>query len=144
VFLKIDGTLVVQIVNFIVFLAILNVVFMRPVGAAIAKRRAYINGLTSDIETNAADVRALREQAESKRAAARREADETMAKARAGAQTRASEIAAQSGERAAGIVAEAQRQIQAEIAAARTHEEPAIESLAQLLIERALGPGRAA
>ena len=43
--LNLNATLIVQLVNFIVFLAILNVIFFRPVGAAIAKRRAYLDGL---------------------------------------------------------------------------------------------------
>ena len=32
--LSLDGTLIVQLVNFIVFLVILNEIFMEPVGAA--------------------------------------------------------------------------------------------------------------
>ena len=75
-FLSVDATLIVQVVNFIVFLLVLNVVFTRPVGAAIAKRRAYINGLSADTEQAEADLKALHAQAEGKRAAARtKEAD---------------------------------------------------------------------
>ncbi len=48
--LNLDATVFVQIVDFIVFLAIMNVIFFRPVGAAIARRRAYIDGLKHDIE----------------------------------------------------------------------------------------------
>ena len=58
-FLSVDATLIVQVVNFIVFLLVLNVVFTRPVGAAIAKRRAYINGLSADTEQAEADLKAL-------------------------------------------------------------------------------------
>ena len=36
--LNLNLTLFVQIVNFIVFLAIMNVIFFRPVGTAIARR----------------------------------------------------------------------------------------------------------
>ncbi len=49
-FLSLDGTLFVQLVNFAIFFALLNVVFLRPVGRAIAKRREYINSLVSDYE----------------------------------------------------------------------------------------------
>jgi len=35
--LSLDGTLLVQLVNFIVVLAIINVIFFKPVGAAIAR-----------------------------------------------------------------------------------------------------------
>jgi F0F1-type ATP synthase membrane subunit b/b' len=39
-FLSLDGTFWFQLVNFAIFFAILNVVFLRPVGEAIKKRRA--------------------------------------------------------------------------------------------------------
>jgi len=38
-FLSVDGTLVVQLINFAIFFAVLNVVFLKPVAAAIRKRR---------------------------------------------------------------------------------------------------------
>ncbi|MGC1380730.1 MAG: ATP synthase F0 subunit B, partial [Candidatus Baltobacteraceae bacterium] len=63
-FLSIDGTLVVQLVNFAIFFAILNVVFLRPVAAAIRKRREYINSLVTDYDRYQAEARSLREQAE--------------------------------------------------------------------------------
>ncbi|MFN2459134.1 MAG: ATP synthase F0 subunit B [Candidatus Velthaea sp.] len=143
-FLRIDGTLLVQIVNFIIFLAVLNVVFMRPVGAAIAKRRAYINGLAADIEQAETDVKSLRGQADAKRAAARREAEELIAKARAEAQNEAAASAGASMERAAEIVSAAHKAVQAELAAARANEDAIVRDLAQTLVSRALGPGAAA
>ena len=51
--LSLDGTLVVQLVNFIIFLVILNVIFLRPVGTAIASRRAYIDKVGADIARQA-------------------------------------------------------------------------------------------
>src|ERR1700733_7531768 len=80
--LSLDGTLVVQLVNFIVFLAILNVIFFKPVGAAIARRRAFIDGLRHDIEQYHVEAKSLRGQAEARRAAAAREAGEGCARAR--------------------------------------------------------------
>jgi len=47
--LALDGTLVVQLINFLVFLVVLNAIFLKPVGAAIARRRAYIDGVSHDI-----------------------------------------------------------------------------------------------
>ena len=44
-FLRIDGTFFVQLVNFAIFFAVLNVVFLKPVGAAIRKRREYIESV---------------------------------------------------------------------------------------------------
>ena len=72
-FLSIDGTFIVQLINFAIFFAILNVVFMRPVSRAIVARREYINSVTNDYDRYQAETKALRTQAESIRAAARRE-----------------------------------------------------------------------
>jgi F-type H+-transporting ATPase subunit b len=137
--LQIDGTLVVQLVNFIVFLAVLNVIFFKPVGAAIAKRRAYIDGLKHDIEQLQSDAKTLRGQAEERRAAARRAADEAMARARveAGAQADAAISVAQT--RAAELVAEAQAEVVREIEAARREEPRIVNALADELLGRALG-----
>lgn len=143
-FLQIDGTLVVQVVNLIVFLIVLDAVFFKPVGAAIAERRAYINGLAADIEGAEADVRAMRGQADAKRAAARREADEMMARARAAAQTEAVEIVAAYAQRAQDLVDAAQKTVAGEVATARAKESDVVASLAQTLLERAVGPGTAA
>ena len=50
-FFSIDGrTLVVQLVNFAIFFVVLNFVFLRPVSAAIRKRREYINSLVTDYD----------------------------------------------------------------------------------------------
>ena len=64
-FLSLDGTLFVQLINFAIFFALLNVVFLRPVGRAIAKRRDYINGLVSDYDRYQDEAQNLREEAES-------------------------------------------------------------------------------
>ena len=143
-FLSIDGTLIVQIVNFVLFIALLNLVFLKPVGAAIAKRRAYIDGLTRDIEAASNEVKTARGRAEELRAAARREAEAAIAKARGEAQNEAGDVVADYQRRASEIVEQAHQAADAEIAAARTGEPQIVESLAQTMLERAIGPGAAA
>jgi F-type H+-transporting ATPase subunit b len=141
VFLSIDGTLIVQVINFIAFVVLLNLVFLKPVGAAIAKRRAYIDGLARDIERGQGEVKALRGQAEDRRAAARREAEAAIAKTRAQAQNEALEELAEYQQRAQGLIEDAQREVAAELEAARAKEPQVVDSLAQTLLDRALGPG---
>jgi F-type H+-transporting ATPase subunit b len=141
VFLSIDGTLIVQVINFIAFIVLLNIVFLRPVGAAIAKRRAYIDGLARDIEQGQIEVKALHGQAEGRRAAARREAEAELAKARAAAQNEAGTLLVKYQEQATDLVEHAHRTVAAEVEQARAKEPEIVESLAQTLLERALGPG---
>lgn len=140
-FLSIDGTLIVQVINFIAFIILLNIVFLRPVGAAIAKRRAYIDGLARDIEQGQIEVKALHGQAEDRRAAARREAEAELAKARTAAQNEAGELLVKYQEQATDLVEHAHHSVAAEVEAARTKEPQIVESLAQTMLERVLGTG---
>jgi len=138
--LSLDGTLVVQLVNFVIFLVILNAIFLKPVGAAIAKRRAYIDGVAADIEKFEAERTTLAAQADERRAAARRAADAAIAQARAAGQAEAAEIVADHQVQANAITAEAQATVGLEIAQARLGERDVVESLAKTMLERAVGP----
>ena len=91
-FLLPDGTFWFQLIDFAIFFAILNVVFLRPVGAAIKKRREHIDDVQSDYERYAHQVETLATDAEGRRVAARRAAEETVAKARAVAEREAQTI----------------------------------------------------
>jgi F-type H+-transporting ATPase subunit b len=138
--LSLDGTLVVQLVNFIIFLVILNAIFLKPVGVSIASRRAYIDKVGADIAQFEYDLKSLRVQADDKRAAARRRADATVAAARAQAQAEEAQIVADHLEQAGAIIAEAQATAGLEVAQARTSSAAVIESLAREMLERAVGP----
>lgn len=137
-FLKIDGTFVVQLINFVIFFALLNVVFIRPVSQAIVKRREYINSVTNDYDRYQAETKALRTQAESIRAAARREAEQSLSKTRAEASNEAAAIAAEYGKQAAQTVEQAHRTVEGELAAARANESQTAAELANLMVERTL------
>lgn len=137
-FLSIDGTLVVQLINFAIFFAVLNVVFLRPVAAAIARRREYINSLVSDYDRHQAEAHELRAQAEGIRAAARREAEQRVAAGRAAVSNESAELATRYSQQAQGIVEESQRTAQAEFEAARAGEGEAVGRVARLMLERVI------
>ena len=137
--LSLDGTLIVQLVNFIVFLVILNAIFFRPVGAAIERRRAYIDGLKHDIEQLAHDAKELRGQADARRAAARRDAEEALAQARVQAAKETDTIISGAQARAAEITAHAHEVVSHEIQTAREEEPRIVETLASEMLGRALG-----
>jgi F-type H+-transporting ATPase subunit b len=142
--LSLDGTLVVQLINFLVFLVVLNAIFLKPVGVAIAKRRAYIDGVSRDIEQFELDVRTLRAQAEERRSGARREAENVLAQARAQAQNEAASVGAEYNARATQLSEEAHATVEREVAQAREHEQQIVQSLADSLLSQAIGPGVAA
>jgi F-type H+-transporting ATPase subunit b len=137
--LSIDGTLIVQLVNFIVFLVILNEIFMKPVGAAIARRRAYIDGLTHDMEQLQRDAKELRGQAEARRLAARREAEEAIARARVAAAQEADAVVVAAQSRAAEVTKQAHAEVSKEMASARSQEGRVVGLLANEMLNRALG-----
>lgn len=137
-FLCVNGTLVVQLINFAIFFAVLNVVFLRPVASAIAKRREYINGLVSDYDRYQAAAGRLRAEAESIRLAARREAEHRVAAARAQASNEAAEMSSRYAQQAQSMVEAAQRTAQAEFEAARAGESDAVRGIARLMLERVI------
>src|SRR5579884_4313716 len=110
-FLKLDGTFVVQLINFAIFFALLNVVFIRPVSRAIMKRREYINSVTNDYDRYQAEAASCRSEAEAIRAAARREAEQTLAKVRAEASNEAANLSAQFNQEAAQLVERAHQTV---------------------------------
>ena len=141
-FLSLDGTSLVQLVNFAIFFAIVNVVFLRPVGAAIVKRRAYIEGVSRDAERYRLEGEGLVAAAEAKRSGARRAAEELLVKTRSAADSEAAQIAAGFTDRAGVIASEARAEVEAEIGAARARESELAKGLADILLERAVGVSR--
>ncbi len=140
-FLSLDGTAWIQLANFAIFFALLNVLFLKPVGAAMAKRREYISGLVKDYDAAQAEANALRADAERVRADARRDAETILAKARADASNEAARIATEYGAKVQATVEQAQRTAEGELAAARESEGRLVEQLAGASVDRAVGGG---
>jgi F-type H+-transporting ATPase subunit b len=137
-FLSLDGTFFVQLVNFAIFFALLNVLFLKPVGKAIAKRREYIKSVTADYDKYQGEANALRANEERVRADARREAEQIVAKGRADASNATAELATQYGSQVQSVVEDAQRQVASELDAARTASQKTVGELAGLMVDRAL------
>ncbi|MBV9232641.1 MAG: ATP synthase F0 subunit B [Candidatus Eremiobacteraeota bacterium] len=128
----------VQLINFAIFFAALNVVFLRPVAAAIRRRREYINSLVSDYDRYQAEGGELRAQAEAIRAQARREAENLLSVARAEGSNEAAAIAAQYAARSQATIEESQRTARVELEAARPGEGAAARAVADVMLARVL------
>ncbi len=137
-FLQPDGTFFIQLINFAIFFALLNWLFLRPVSRAIRERRAFINGLVTEYDSYQAQGQSLREQADGIRAEARRDAEQTVTRARADASNAAAEIAAVCGQQGQRIAEEAQRTVAAELASVRTTEATRVRELADVMLDRTL------
>ncbi|MGH7756993.1 MAG: hypothetical protein ACREM8_12030, partial [Vulcanimicrobiaceae bacterium] len=106
-FLSLDGTFWIQVINFGIFFLLLQTVFLRPVGEAVRRRRAYIEEVASDSERFVHQVRALRVESERWRAEARRDGEAEIAAARTAAEDEAELIVAAAIERARAAAGEA-------------------------------------
>ena len=137
-FLKLDGTFIVQLINFAIFFALLNVVFLKPVGNAIRKRREYINSLVAHYDMYREQAADLEAQAEATRSAARREAEAVLAKTRAEASNESAAISEEYSRRANDLIDEAHAAADAELAAARERSRSSVRELAEMMVERTL------
>jgi F-type H+-transporting ATPase subunit b len=128
--LSIDGTFLVQILNFIVFWTLLNYVFIRPTRRAIEARQQAIDEANRAAEEMRKRAEELNAQSASLLEKARRRADELL---RAGAAKAADEADA-IGRRAAADAAASVQLAHATVAAER---EDAIEKQGPLVAELA-------
>jgi F-type H+-transporting ATPase subunit b len=133
------NTLIVQLINFAIFFALLNVLFLRPVGKAIRKRREYIDSVVSDYASYQSEAKTLREQAERVRSDARRTAEAHLAKARGEASNEAATISADYNARTQSTVEEAHKRAGDALTAARANEDKLVDQLAATMVDRALG-----
>lgn len=140
--LSLDGTVVIQVANFAVFVGALNIVYLRPAVRALAARREHINAITSDYEQARAEAKQLRTAGDARRLAVRRECEELLTKARIEATNEADSIAARSAALAHERSSAAQATVAGELLEASGREAALVEELAQALLQRAIGVSR--
>ena len=56
---SVDGSIVLQIVNFLLLIWIMNMVLYKPIRKILLERKAKVNGLQSDIEASDQQVRSI-------------------------------------------------------------------------------------
>ena len=138
-FLKLDGTFWIQIINFFIFYAILNVVYIKPASAALRKRRAYIDSVHSEYEAALREIEELKNEADEKRAEGRRAGDHVAATVRNEAMRQAEEIVAKAQAEFSRIVEESETKIHREVSVARAEEHRLVQELAEEMVERTVG-----
>jgi F-type H+-transporting ATPase subunit b len=137
--LSIDGTFLVQILNFIVFWVLLNYLFIGPTQRAIEQRRAYVEGLYREGDEMAAKAAALQAQADAIMNEARRRTDEAMRTASAQAADEAHVIERKAAEEAAASVALAHATVANERKEALEKQQAFVTELARSMVQRATG-----
>ena len=142
--LSLDGTFLVQILNFIVFWVLLNYVFIAPTRRAIEARQQRIAALFREGDAFAAEAKDAQARADAILDAARRQVEEAMRAAAGRASDEAHAIERAASEEAAASVALAHGTVASERTQALLKQGPFVEELAQSMAERALGTERVA
>jgi F-type H+-transporting ATPase subunit b len=135
--LSIDGTFLLQILNFVVFWTLLNYVFIRPTRRAIEARQRAIDEVNRAAEEMRKRAEALKAQAESLLDGARRRSDELLRAGAARAADEADAISRGAVGDAAASVQLAHATVAAERAAAVAKQGPLVAELARAMVAKA-------
>ena len=137
--LTLDGTFLIQMLNFVVFWLLLNWLFIAPTRRAIEERMRVIAKLHADADDARARAKAAGSQGTALLDEARKRTDELMRNGAARASASAREIERRAVEEAAATVAIAQAKVAAERAEAVSKQGVFVGELAHSMVRRALG-----
>ena len=137
--LSLDGTFLIQILNFIVFWVLLNYFFIAPTRRAIEERQRRVATLYKDAGRYAAQAREQQEQADSILDEARRTVEAAMREGAARASDETHAIERKAAEEAAAIIALAQATVASERARAAEKQALFVEELSRTMALRAIG-----
>lgn len=135
--LTLDGTFLIQMLNFVVFWALLNYLFIAPTRKAIVARQQFIAKQFGEADELRAVADSLRAEADKVLDEARRQTHAVMREASAEAEQSVRSIENRAMEESNAIVALAQATVVSERTAALEKQKPFIEELARTMVERA-------
>lgn len=140
--LSLDGTLIVQLINFGIFFLILNAVFVAPTRKSRMARYERGRGIEDETAKLHKETRKLRAETSAFLAAAYREADVRISRAEAEAGRQAGQIIAAAHADAKVKAEEARKVVEAEVSELAAARGRNVEELAALMVGRALGEAR--
>jgi F-type H+-transporting ATPase subunit b len=135
----INATLPLMAIQFLILVAVLNVVFYKPLSKAIDDRDGYIRTNLTDAEERLEKAKRLAEQYESELAATRRQAQEIIAAAQADAQKLAAQQVAEAQKEAQAQREQAQRELDQQKREALNTLEQQVDSLSRQILDKLLG-----
>ena len=132
--LSIDGTFIVQMLNFVVFGVLLNIVFIAPTRRAIEERMRVIAEQQREARAFREQAAAVKVESDAVIDSGRRRTDEIMREAAARAAAEAHEIERKASDQAAASVAVAHASVALERARATAKQGPLVEDLARAMV----------
>jgi len=142
--LSFDGTLLVQILNFVVFWVLLNYLFIGPTRRAIEARQRFIAEQYAQADALTAQARDAQAQADAILDEARRTVDEAMRAAATRASDEVHAIERKASEDATSTVTRAHATVADERSQAIAKQGPFVDELARSMAQRALSTERVA
>lgn len=133
-----DATLPIIAIQFMLFVAILNTLFYKPVSQAIDGRADYVRTSLAEAKERTEKVNVLAQQYREEIAKARQQAQQVMAEAEASAAKVRSEVLAKAQAEAQAKMNEAQAVVEAEKAQALQTLEQQVGGLSQQIIDKLL------
>jgi len=136
--ISINGTLIAQLVSFLIFLFIVNRIMIRPLQNSMAQRSDHIEQIKQDIVDAEEDVKHLSAEVDERKLAVRTEAFEIANTLEESGSKKADEIFGSAKEEIEALRAEAEADINAKLAEARKHIKAESEALAISVMEKIL------
>ena len=137
--INVDGSLFIQMVNFVVLIWALNFVLYRPIRAIVAQRREKVQGLEDGIARQEQDVlekeKAFQEGIKQAREKGQKEKEALEEQAREQERQKMEEI----NEKARADLAEIREKVAGETESVRQSLQPQIDHFADLISEKILG-----
>jgi len=136
--ISINETLIVQLVSFLTFLFVINIVLFRPLKRVMEKRDEYMDDLKQDVVKSEKKMEEFKEQMRKHETAVRREAEEIKTELMASGNKTASEIFAGIRSEIEGLKSENEKEIKRQLISARQDVIAEVEQLAVDIMERVL------
>ncbi|MGF1479292.1 MAG: F0F1 ATP synthase subunit B' [Cyanophyceae cyanobacterium] len=135
-----DATLPLMAVQFLILLAILNVVFYRPLGQAIDERSDYVRQNLAQARERQQKTEALAQQYEQELREVRRKSQEVIARAQADAQKTVAAKVQEAQQEAQAQRQQAAQEIETQKAEALRSLEGQVDELSRQILEKLVGP----
>jgi len=137
--IKLDWTLFLQFINFVILMAVLNALLFKPLRAALQARREAIEGSRAKVQDIDEQVQAQIARYEAQLQEARQQGAQERATLRKAAQEEEARILGEANQKSAEKLQTIKEQIQVEVGAARQALRNETEALAKEIAGKVLG-----
>jgi F-type H+-transporting ATPase subunit b len=137
--INLDITLVIQMVNVLIFLFCLNLILFRPIRKIIKERNEIVDGFTNDITSLTGKAQESMDQFEQKVLEARKEGMEVIQTMKDEGEEAESKLIGATNQEVQSEVEEARKKVQSELQEARTQLQAQVQAFSVEVTEKILG-----